>query len=109
MKEEQKQLKKAFATFIESIETTRGKSVETKEVKPLAMKFMIERLGLKNDVDCLVRDYFRHRDFDPELQSTATMTEKKTRLCEIAAGLEEMSQLNTRLSAAVRQAITEET
>jgi hypothetical protein len=100
-KDEIKQLKKDFAAYIEEIERYRCGKIKSKEVKRLAINFVLERHGLAKAVDMLAMDLYRRHRYDFEPETKPTIAEAKTRLCEIAAGL-------NRLSVMVQQAIAEE-
>lgn len=100
-----KQIKKDFAGHIEGIEQSRCEKIKSKDVNRLAKDFVLERFGLAPVVKSLVRDFYRHHTFAPETKTIHT--EAMTRLCEIAAGLEEIGQMRLRISALVQNAIKE--
>lgn len=105
-KSEIKQLKKDFDAYIEEIEQSRCGKIKSKEVKRLAINFVLERHGLAKTADMLARYLYCRHDFEPEAKPT--LAEAKTRLCEIAAGLNQIGQLELRLSVMVQKAIEAE-
>ena len=110
-KSEIKQLKKDFDAYIEEIEQARGRNIYQKEVGHLARKFLLDRFDLTKVEELLKRHVFsqvyrQQHTFAPEPKPT--LTEQQTRLCEIAAGLEEIGQLEMRLGMMVQKAIEAE-
>ncbi len=106
-KSEIKQLKKDFDAYIEEIEQARGGNIYQKEVGHLARKFLLDRFDLTQVEELLKRHVYRQQHtFAPEPKPT--LTEQQTRLCEIAAGLEEIGQLEMRLGMMVQKAIAAE-
>lgn len=106
-KSEIKQLEKDFDAYIEEIEQARNRNIYQKEVGHLARKFLLDRFGLTQVEELLKRHVYRQQHtFAPEPKPT--LTEQQTRLCEIAAGLEEIGQLEMRLGMMVQKAIKAE-
>ena len=110
-KSEIKQLKKDFDAYIEEIEQARGRNIYQKEVGHLARKFLLDRFDLTQVEELLKRHVYRQvyrqqHTFAPEPKPT--LTEQQTRLCEIAAGLNQIGQLEMRLSVMVQKAIKAE-
>ena len=110
-KSEIKQLKKDFDAYIQEIEQARGGNIYQKEVGHLARKFLLDRFDLTKVEELLKRHVFsqvyrQQHTFAPEPKPT--LTEQQTRLCEIAAGLEEIGQLEMRLGMMVQKAIEAE-
>ena len=106
-KSEIRQLKKDFDAYIEEIEQARGRNIYQKETGHLARKFLLDRFGLTKVEDLLKRHAYRQQHtFAPEPKPTHT--EQQTRLCEIAAGLKQIGQLELRLSVMLQKAIEAE-
>lgn len=110
-KDEIKQLKKDFDAYIEEIEQARGRNIYQKEVGHLARKFLLGRFDLTQVEELLKRHVYsqvcrQQHTFAPEPKPT--LTEQQTRLCEIAAGLNQIGQLELRLSVMVQKAIEAE-
>ena len=106
-KSEIKQLKKDFDAYIEEIEQARGRNIYLKETGHLARKFLLDRFGLTKVEELLKRHVYRQQHaFAPEPKPT--LTEQQTRLCEIAAGLKQIGQLEMRLVVMVQNAIAAE-
>lgn len=110
-KSEIKQLKKDFDAYIEEIEQARNRNIYQKEVGHLARKFLLDRFDLTQVEELLKRHvysqvYRQQHYFAPEPKPT--LTEQQTRLCEIAAGLKQIGQLEMRLVVMVQKAIKAE-
>ena len=106
-KSEIRQLKKDFDAYIEEIEQARGRNIYQKETGHLARKFLLDRFGLTKVEELLKRHVYRQQHaFAPEPKPT--LTEQQTRLCEIAAGLKQIGQLELRLLVMVQKAIEAE-
>ena len=106
-KDEIKQLKKDFDAYIQEIEQARGGNIYQKEVGHLARKFLLDRFDLTQVEELLKRHVYRQQHtFAPKPKPT--LTEQQTRLCEIAAGLKQIGQLEMRLVVMVQKAIADE-
>ena len=82
-------------------------NIYQKETGHLARKFLLDRFGLTKVEELLKRHVYRQQHaFAPEPKPT--LTEQQTRLCEIAAGLNQIGQLEMRLSVMVQKAIEAE-
>lgn len=106
-KSEIKQLKKDFDAYIEEIEQARGGNIYQKEVGHLARKFLLDRFDLTQVEELLKRHVYRQQHYFAQ-EPKPTLTELRTSLCEIAAGLEEIGQLQMRLGMMVQKAIKAE-